>query len=219
MILLIKIDHIYQRWANAAHRAACCSSLSKLRLSLISHDLMSKIFNHFPRIKANIIDIREEKLNEYKEKLQELQADFKRRFEDLKSFKSTFAFFVNPFMCDIIEDGFPISEIILVEKAAGELELLEIKEDQALQMQHKSTSIIEFWKLVPESKYPHLKQAACRLISIFGTTYCCESLYSTMKFVKSKYRSQLTNQHLTELLRTALTNYTPNFKDLTKSLR
>ena len=35
------------------------------------------------------------------------------RFEDLKSMKSTFAFFVNPFICDIIEDRFPISEIIL----------------------------------------------------------------------------------------------------------
>ena len=151
--------------------------------------------------------------------MEELQANFKCRFEDLKNFKSTFAFFVNPFICDIIEDGFPISEVILVKKAVAELELLDMKEDQALQMHHKSTSIIEFWKLVPEAKYPHLKQAACRLISIFGTTYCCESLYSTMKFVKSKYRSQLTNQHLTELLRTALTKYTPNFKDLTKSLR
>ena len=33
----------------------------------------------------------------------------------LKSFKSTFAYFVNPFICDIIEDGFLISEIILTE--------------------------------------------------------------------------------------------------------
>ena len=34
------------------------------------------------------------------------------------------------FVCDIIEDGFPIFEIIFSsEKAAGELELLEMKED------------------------------------------------------------------------------------------
>ena len=55
---------------------------------------------------------------EYKEKLKELQANFKHRFEDLKSFKSTFLYFVNPFICDIIEDGFPI-----FEKVAGELVL------------------------------------------------------------------------------------------------
>ena len=41
----------------------------------------------------NIINIKQ-KLDEYKEKLKELQA----RFEDLKSLKSTFAFFVNPFI-------------------------------------------------------------------------------------------------------------------------
>ena len=58
-----------------------------------------------------------------------LQASFKNIFEDLKGLKSTFAFFVNPFICDIIEDGFQISEIIFTEKAAGELELLEMKED------------------------------------------------------------------------------------------
>ena len=56
------------------------------------------------------------------------------KFEDLKSFKSTVAYFVNPLIYDIIEDGFPISEIIPIEKASGELETFEMKEDQTLQM-------------------------------------------------------------------------------------
>ena len=76
--------------------------------------------------------------------MKELQANFKYRFEDLKSLKSTFAFFLKLIIWDIIEDGFPISEIILSEKAAGELELLEIKEDPALQMPHKASSMIKF---------------------------------------------------------------------------
>ena len=118
--------------------------------------LENKIFNPFPRVKANIINIKEEKLDEFKEKLKELQANFKHKFEDLKSFKSTFLYFVNPFICDSVEDGFPISEIILTVKAAGELNLLEMKEDQALQMPYKASSMIEFWKLVSESKYPKL---------------------------------------------------------------
>ena len=51
---------------------------------------------------------------------------------------------MNLFICDIIDDGFPISEIIFSEKAAGELELLEMEEDQVLQMLHKAYSMIEF---------------------------------------------------------------------------
>ena len=99
--------------------------------------------------------------------MKELQANFKYSFEDLKSLKSTFAFFVNLFIGDIIEDGFPNSEIILSEKATGELELLEMKEDQGLQMVLRASSMIEFRKLVSESKYPN--------------------------FNKAKYRSELTN--------------------------
>jgi hypothetical protein len=107
----------------------------------------------------------------------------------------------------------------MTQKASGELELIEMQEDQALQLKYKSTSITEFWKFVPESKYPELKKAACRIISIFGTTYLCESFYSTLKFVKSKHRSVLTNQHLKELLRSAVTNYSPNFKELSREVK
>ena len=147
-----------------------------------------------------------------------MEAEFVSRFEHLKKFKSTFAFFLNPFNYDNTS-GLEISDIMLVEKAAGELELLEMKEDLVMEMQHKSSSTIDFWKLVPETKYPNLKIAACRLISIFSTTYCYKSLYSTMKLVKSKYHSKLTNKNPVELLRTGSTNYEPNFKQLAKQLQ
>ena len=77
---------------------------------------------------------------------------------------------------------------------------------------------MEFWKKVPEEKYPLTKECAKRLISIFGTTYVCESLYSTPKFIKSKYRSGLIDENLSELVRTALTNYQPDFKQLTANM-
>ncbi|XP_067124137.1 general transcription factor II-I repeat domain-containing protein 2A-like [Centruroides vittatus] len=120
---------------------------------------------------------------------------------------------------DLSQCEFSISNIIMTQKASGKLELIEMQEDQALQLKYKSTSITEFWKFVPESKYPELKKAACRIISIFGTTYLCESFYSTLKFVKSKHRSVLTNQHLKELLRSAVTNYSPNFKELSREVK
>jgi hypothetical protein len=63
-----------------------------------------------------------------------------------------------------------------------------MQEDKALQLKYKSTLITEFWEFIPESKNPELKKAACRIISIFGTTYLCESFYSALKFLKSKHR-------------------------------
>jgi len=71
-----------------------------------------------------------------------------------------------------------------------------------------------FYKL----KYPNIKNCAVKLISFFGTTYSCESLYSTMKIIKSKYRSNLTDDHPTELLRTDLASIQPDLKKLNKKV-
>ena len=182
-------------------------------MMLFKRDLATKTFNHFSRLKSKASQITEEKLEEYKEKVQNMIDDFTLRFKDLENMKSSINFLINPFEIDVIGGEFGISKYFLPEVGAGELELIEFQEDAALALQFKSEkSPIVFWKSVNQSRYPHLKSAACKLISIFGTTYCCESLYSTMKFIKTKHRAQLTNKHLTELVRTALTNYEPDFK-------
>ena len=114
------------------------------------------------KLKFYFYNIKEKKLDEHKKKKKK-----KKNYKENSNLglKSTFAFFVNQFICDIIEDGFPISETILSEKAAGELDLLEMKEDQTLQMLHQASSLIVFWKLVAESKYPN----SC--LSSISTTY------------------------------------------------
>ncbi|CAK8686286.1 unnamed protein product [Clavelina lepadiformis] len=91
------------------------------------------------------------------------------------------------------------------------MELIEMQEDMALRSFSQCHSTVEFWRQVPESKYPELKKISSRLISVFSTTYCCESLFSVMKFIKSKQRVTLTNKHLEEVIRTALTTYRPIF--------
>jgi hypothetical protein len=40
-------------------------------------------------------------------------------------------------------------------------------------------------------------------------------MYSKIKFIASKYRSVLTDERLTELVRTAVTTYQPSFKKRT----
>lgn len=84
------------------------------------------------------------------------------------------------FEINIIQDEFSICNILVTQKASGELELIELQKDQALQLKYKLTPITEFKKLVSsESKHPELKKGACQFFSIFETTYLCESFYST----------------------------------------
>jgi 17beta-estradiol 17-dehydrogenase/3beta-hydroxysteroid 3-dehydrogenase/mitotic-spindle organizing protein 1 len=141
------------------------------------------------------------------------------RFSDLRALKPSFAFLEKPFLVDFMKNGCPMSQPIAVDSAAVELELLELQEDEALKrVKQSGCSTTEFRKQVPEQKYPKIKACAQRLISIFSTTYSCESLYSALKSIKSKYRSVLSDEHLNELMRTALTSHQPIFKQLTAKM-
>ena len=59
-----------------------------------------------------------------------------------------------------------------------------------------------------------MKRAALEIRSMFGSTYVCESVFSTLKHVKSKHRSVLTDTCVKELLRVATTEYKPNLKTI-----
>ena len=52
------------------------------------------------------IEIKEEKVEEFKGKIQELLVEFQSRFQDLQMLKPCFSFFVNSFDVDVITDGF-----------------------------------------------------------------------------------------------------------------
>ena len=60
---------------------------------------------------------------------------------------------------------------------------------------------MEFWQQITERKYPEFKKTCAQLLSVYRTTYSSESLFSLMKSVRSKYRANLTNKHLSELIR------------------
>ena len=163
--------------------------------------------NAFPYVKIN-----HKKLEKYKGKLQKLLYNFQAKFIDLQKLKPCFSFLENPFETDVVTSGCPISKPLVSQAPAVEMELLELQEDLALKMAHAPLATIEFWKQISEAKHLHLKKTSIRVISVLSTTYCCESFYSVIQFVKSKHRVTLTNQDLKELLRTAIISYQPNFK-------
>jgi hypothetical protein len=48
----------------------------------------------------------------------------------------------------------------------------------------------------------------------FGSNYLSESRVSTVKILKSKYKSPLTDEHLNCCIRLAIAKYTPNYNKL-----
>ncbi|XP_042232351.1 SCAN domain-containing protein 3-like [Homarus americanus] len=91
-----------------------------------------------------------------------------------------------------------------------ENELLKLQND--IQIKSMATGG-SFWNL-SEEKYPNISKCAIYLIAFFGSTYLCESTFSHMKHIKSKYQSTMSDEHLDACLRLAVTACSPNYTKL-----
>lgn len=67
---------------------------------------------------------------------------------------------------------------------------------------------IDFWKNLP-NEYLVLINQVLKMFSMFGTSY--ESSFSILKNIKSKLRSNSTDQHLEALLRINISGFEVNF--------
>lgn len=94
--------------------------------------------------------------------------------------------------------------------ASLQTELVELQENLALRESLRDPAT--FWtKMAPAGV---LQKMALQILTMFPSTYSCESAFSTMTMVKNKYRGNLTNEHLHQCLRLALTPFVPKFKEL-----
>ena len=102
-----------------------------------------------------------------------------------------------------------------VEQAPEEfqMELIELQGNDDLKRDMKDYSLLEFYKRLPEESFPKIKDLARKKMSLFGSTYICEQLFTKMK---SKTRSRLTDCHLENSLRVAASIIAPKIDTLVK---
>lgn len=95
------------------------------------------------------------------------------------------------------------------------MQLTDLQENVALKEQCAVCDPTTFWlQTVPETEFPGLKKVAVHTLTMFGSTYSCESGFSTVNIIKSQYRSRMSNEHLHACLRIALSPFLPKFKTL-----
>lgn len=73
-------------------------------------------------------------------------------------------------------------------------------------MQDHGAHILTSWASAPE-KFSCQWNIALALLSVFGSTYLCEQVFSHMKHVLSPGRSRLTTEHSEVCLQLKVTNY------------
>ncbi|XP_061765907.1 general transcription factor II-I repeat domain-containing protein 2-like [Nerophis ophidion] len=199
-----------------------CALMSEVRafqrnLELFKRDIQEELL-HFPKLLE--LTKGEGDHQCHLEFLEKLIANFKTRFDGFILGKQVLLFIENPFLIrNVSAFSAEAKQVFPWARAASlQTELIDLQESVALK--EAQCEAITFWsKLVIPSKFPLLHKMACHILTMFGSTYSCESAFSTMNIVKNKYRSRLTNEHLDQCLRLAITPFVLMFKVLASTTR
>ena len=157
-------------------------------------------------VRPNAPDRPDGDLDKYKDNISDLLREFERRFQVFSELENKFGFFRSPFT---VKPADMPSDI--------QLELIDLQCDSGMKDKFGSVGLDKFYQyLVPG--YPKLTAMAAKVLSMFGTTYLCEQVFSVMNNNKTKQRSRLTNEHLNDIIKCAQ-GLTPNIDTLVKAKR
>ena len=152
--------------------------------------------------------------SKYIEKVKLLQEAFNNRFSDFSD--HCMLAFINPFSLN--------ERSILKMHGNLQMELIELKAKLILKMKFNELSLfpsasemIGFWRSMPREHFPEMRKLAQSYACLFGTTYRCEQSFSSMKIIKNKLRSRLSDSNLKNCLLLSVTNITPNITGLVKA--
>ena len=154
----------------------------------------------------------------YIKQVQSVSSEFDKCFIDFASVEPSATYMCLPFATDInVEDiASKIGALFQLDITAVENEMLSLQNDIEIKSK-ASTEREKIWKLLLKEKYPNTKRCAFYILCCFGSTYLCESAFSHMNIIKSRYRSVMTDQHLLACLKLATTSYCVSYEELATS--
>ncbi|XP_036066918.1 general transcription factor II-I repeat domain-containing protein 2B-like [Oryzias melastigma] len=174
------------------------------KMQFLSSQLESNTLTHMQTLKE--VAPSANRLSRYSSMLGALHGQFSRRFEDLRTIEDEMNMISSPFTCSV---GNAASDV--------QLELIDLQSDALLAEQFKSVSLLDFYSSLKEETFPNMRRHAQKMLVLFGSTYICEQTFSMMKFTKSRYRSSLTDDHLSAVLRISTSDTQPDLDALVKA--
>ncbi|GFT13471.1 uncharacterized protein TNCV_2515201 [Trichonephila clavipes] len=198
-----------------------------------------------PKLEKNITDLdAQEKRNEEKviddfiSIMDSLIKEFSARFSQFKELSETFKFIMYP---DVISfdklnlsqfDWLEIEELemqlidfqsssIWIQKfieTRKKLELIEAERLTSNISKNTSNEILETWNSIPDA-FNCLKKLAYAILTIFSSTYACESLFSEINNIKDSLRNRLTDDSNSACILLKVTSYNPDISYFSSNLQ
>ncbi|GFX09577.1 general transcription factor II-I repeat domain-containing protein 2A [Trichonephila clavipes] len=214
------------------------------KLYVFRNDIITKNYKYFTNMKKkNIKDLdAQEKRNEEKviddfiSIMDSLIKEFSARFSRFKELSETFKFIMYP---DVISfdklnlsqfDWLEIEELemqlidfqsssIWIQKLIETRKKLELIEAERLTSNiSKNTGILQTWNSIPDA-FNCLKKLAYAILTIFSSTYACESLFSEINNIKDSLRNRLTDDSNSACIILKVTSYNLNISYLSSNLQ
>lgn len=191
----------------------------KAKLTLWKSHLLRNSTSHFPNLKKifDHMNVCEKDIDttSFAPHLDTLLDEFNSRFQQFKNLEPVLEFIINPFAEGDVSEK--IKNYFCIENYDElELEIITMKNDLSLKSYMRDNN---FWNIVDENKYPILRALSLKIHAYSASTYACESIFSTMKHLKSKYRSRMTDVNLDHCMRTGTSNYEPDFIKLSEEMQ
>ncbi|GFU99697.1 uncharacterized protein TNCV_977921 [Trichonephila clavipes] len=195
-----------------------------------------------PKLEKNITDLdAQEKRNEEKviddfiSIMDSLIKEFSARFSQFKELSETFKFIKYH---DVISfdklnlsqfDWLEIEELemqlidfqsssIWIQKFIETRKKLELIEAERLTSNISKNTSNEIWNSIPDA-FNCLKKIAYAILTIFSSTYACESLFSEINNIKDSLRNRLTDDSNSAYILLKVTSYNPDISYLSSNLQ
>lgn len=179
----------------------------EIKLGLFTSQLKKGQLTHFPTCQNAFADEPHD-WSRHARTLEALQEEFSRRFSQFRSERAAFKLFADPFSAD--PESVPDDV---------QLELIELQCSTALKNRHRELPLLQFYQSLDDTQFPKLCTEARKLVSMFGSSYICEQVFSLMKLNKSSFRTRLTDDNLHAVLRVATTSLEPDILHLVSEKR
>ena len=189
------------------------------QLDVYTWDIQTATFCYYKHLKAFSVDhqVNGAEIDIY---MKDLTSQFRNRFHDFQRFGPLFSFLINPQGSKDLE----LSAFEWMNIEDFQMQLIDFKASllwaskfddlrKSLKTAENSqTSIFACWKSLQE-KFDCLKKMVIALLSIFGSTYLCEQIFSQMKFILSSHCSRFTEDYSGHVFNSKLPD-SPNITEL-----
>ena len=120
-----------------------------------------------------------------------LREEFVSRFAGVRVLTADFKLFTAPF-------DFPVE----TAPASLQMQLVELQCNDEMKPKFRISSPLSFFRdiVLPSNNFQKYIAHIQRIVAMLGSTYCCEQLFSKMRYTKSRLHSQLSDRHLNDIL-------------------